>query len=128
MMSLVYKLAVADDFDGLWLLVKESLSDAETRITYKTLQRDLFGKVDLDSANNQDRCKDASIELDPFQAQQTFPVCAAIIAQSGSELVGYLMFHQFYSPWKSRGVYVDHIYVKPTLRRKGKIYYKAHNL
>lgn len=119
-MGPVYKLAMADDLDKLWPLVRESLSGTRTRLTLETLRRDLFDEIDLDPEIAADQPEDPSIEFNPLQAKQKVPVCHAITAQIDDELVGYLIFHQFYSPWRGRGVLVDQIYVKPALRGRGK--------
>lgn len=121
MRDLVFKTATIDDFDGLWQLVSESIAGQETRMTYASLREDLFGQRELETSADLNEFQEPSIELDLGQAQATVPFCQALLAQAGRELVGYLMFHHFYSPWKGRKACINYVYVKPEHRNVGKL-------
>jgi hypothetical protein len=117
----VFKEAGVDDFEKLWQIVTESWKGQKTRVTRSTLREDLFGKRELKNRDEFFSKEDeAFIEIDLNQAQLPVPFCRAILASIGNELVGYLLFHQAYSPWKRRLAFVDYIYVRADKRKMGK--------
>lgn len=123
MKDLTYRPATIDNFDKLWQLVEESLSGKETKITRTSLREDLFGARKLELGSVATGHEEPSVELDLNldQAQASVPFCQVFLAQMGCQQVGYLMFHQFYSPWKGRKACIDYIYVKQKYRNMGKL-------
>ena len=59
---------------------------------------------------------EADMERDGFGE---FPVFSLLIAESGSEIVGMAIYFVKYSTWKGKGVYLDDIVVKESLRGQG---------
>lgn len=50
------------------------------------------------------------------------PFCQAYLAEVNKEVVGFIIFHYFYSPWLGHCVYMDDLFVKQAHPRKGKFH------
>ena len=114
-----FKLATSEDFDEFWDLFVESLEGNETQITRANLRQDLFGQEVPELAGLPEELSGPAIKLDLSRARSSAPVCQVMLARLGDSQVGFMMFHNFYSPWKGRKAYIDQVYVKPKHRNTG---------
>lgn len=118
--EIVVRRATVEDIDILHRLIVDS-TGGKTRITPQSLMRDLF--VEHDSTAfiaNGVKYDDKSLEIDPMPLRRNKPVAQAIVAEANKKIVGYLIFHYYYSPWGGHCAFIEDIYTNPAYRRRGK--------
>jgi len=62
------------------------------------------------------RTTEADIARDGFGTNAKF---RTIIAEWGSQAVGFAVFFHYYSTWRGPGIYLEDLYVRPAFRRRG---------
>lgn len=110
---------VPDDVARLLELVKRS-TGGKTTLTKESLHYDLFGfseKIVRGSNTANDIYESISSLSDEHSNK---PVCQAFVAHHNSTLVGYVIYHYYYSPWDGHEMFVDDVYVSEEFRRRGK--------
>lgn len=107
------RLAEREDLHQLYEMIVESTGN-KTKITKIGLEADLFGnqphKISKDDAN---------LVFDQSQMRTNRNACRMFVAEVGHSLVGYIMFHYFYSPWTSHCGFVDDIFMRREFRNQG---------
>jgi GNAT superfamily N-acetyltransferase len=62
------------------------------------------------------RTTEADIARDGFGTNAKF---RTLIAEWGSQSVGFAVFFHYYSTWRGAGIYLEDLYVRPEFRRRG---------
>jgi GNAT superfamily N-acetyltransferase len=62
------------------------------------------------------RTTEADIARDGFGTNAKF---RTLIAEWGSQAVGFAVFFHYYSTWRGSGIYLEDLYVRPEFRRRG---------
>lgn len=58
------------------------------------------------------------IDTNGLETNTSFIRC--LLAESGNNIIGYLMFYYYYTPWIGHSLYVADVFVKPDFRKQGK--------
>ena len=117
MSEFIIRKATKNDSDELYDLIIES-TGAKTSLTRENFRKDLAGVYGL--AENDTTQDQSSLGIDKDLWVLNCSVCQAYLAIVDDQVIGYVLFHYFYSPWKSRLAFIDDIYVRPSYRRRGK--------
>lgn len=108
--------ATSNDADELYDLIVES-TGAKTSLSRENFKKYLAG-VYNDTEEDSNQIK--SIDIVKDRLAPNCPVCQAYVAKARDQLIGYVLFHYYYTPWRGRLAFVDNIYVKKSFRRRGK--------
>lgn len=113
--AITFRDPLVEDVKKLHELVVES-TGGRTEVTTLSLRQDLFGVgSDLPEVSSKDKC----IEFNINDLKCDKPVAQAILAEVEGELIGYLIFHYFYSPWSGHGFFINDIFIASNYRLKG---------
>lgn len=117
--KLVIRKPVPDDVEKLLAMVRCSTGGKST-LTKESLHHDLFGFSDR-IINVCNTSSDIHRSISNLSSQHSNkPICQAFVAQYSSTLVGYVIYHYYYSPWDGHEMFVDDVYVDEDFRRRGK--------
>lgn len=104
------------DIPQLIELIRESTNNA-TMLTSERLHNCLFGmKIDLGKLG---KIEDTSLNAVNLSNTDT-SICKAHVAELDDKLIGYVIYHYFYSPWLGHNIWIDDIFVTVDHRMKGK--------
>lgn len=105
-----------NDVDPLIQMITESTGQ-RTKLVAESLVDDIIGPKQCDGPIV--KCDDPCIEFDPNLLASNKPVAQVILAEVENKLVGYLIFHYFYTPWSGHSAFIDDVFVVRDYRNKG---------
>lgn len=107
-----------EDVDRLHELIVES-TDGKTNTTRESLREEFLG-LDYSKLTSV-KPKDLDIDFNIKAFQPNRPIARAILAElpDTHEIVGYLIFHYYFTPWIGHSACVDYVYVVPSYRKQG---------
>lgn len=115
-MAAIFRDSRIEDVGELYQMLVESTCGL-TKLTEDRLKEDLFNINPY--ASVEVLADDLELEFDINQLQSNKPVARAVVAEVEGAIVGYLIFHNHYTPWKGFTAFIDDIFTRPDMRRKG---------
>lgn len=115
--KLAVRKPLPEDVERLCEMIQSSTCGL-SKVTSESLHRDLFCHSEMLKQYGQ---QEDVLLLSIHQVENSNkPVCQAFVVQDGPSLVGYVMYHYYYSPWDGHILFLDDIYVEREFRLKGK--------
>lgn len=114
------KTADEHDADQLYrMLIRSNRGKAD--ITLADLRLDLKNENNLDGQLETANHWDDSFVIDLNMIKPNCSICQALLAFRGEQMIGYIIYHYYYSPWSGRMPFINDIFVEPHFRRNGKL-------
>lgn len=115
--KLDFRKPLLEDVEQLYKAIQRSTS-GKSKMSIESLRRDLFCYSDRIKQYSE---QENVLLLSLHQIEHSNkPVCQAFVAHDGYDLVGYVLYHYYYSPWDGHVLFLDDIYVEIEFRHKGK--------